>query len=442
MLPLNYRTILKVALPMMGASFVQSIVLLTDSAFLSRYSTDAFAAVGNAGLIYITMHMFIVGLSDGSQILISRRIGEKKQHDIGRILLSTLITLCVLVLLLLGLSHLLLDVLLDTFVKHDHIADLQFQYLSYRVYGLLFAMIALPLQAYYFAFGKSWVPLLASIFTAVGNVFLDYGLIFGKLGMPAMGIEGAALASTLSDGLSALFLVSFFLISKEYRQFDMFKKMKSTVASYFKLLKLSFPIVLQGVVGLSTWTVFFIWLEQMGTFELTVSQNIRSVYFLAFVPVWGFNAATKTYISQYFGANRLEDIKKIQWRILSLSLLFMFVAFHGSIFYPEFIIKWINPDEQFLQKSADTLQFVSISMFIFAFISVFFQTINGIGKTHITFLIEVLSVGVYIICAYTFIKVWKLDVQYIWSVEYVYFCTIGLLSIAYLRFSNWKKVKH
>lgn len=439
MLSLNYRTILSVALPMMGASFVQSIVLLTASAFLSRYSTDAFAAVGNAGLIYISMHMFVVGISDGAQILISRRIGERRYDVLGQLLGSSVVTLSLIVLLLFVFAQLLLPGIIFSYVKHVEIAQAQVDYLSIRSYGLFFAMLMLPIQAYYFAFGKSWVPLVSAIVTAVGNIVLDYSLIFGNLGFPEMGLKGAALAATISDGLSALFLVSFLFLSKEHIKRNLFRQFRLMKSTFIEIFKLSVPIVLQGTVALSTWTIFFIWLEQMGKFELTVSQNIRSVYFLAFVPVWGFAAATKTYVSQYVGARRIGDIKIIQWRIQLLSIIFMLLSFHGSFLYPEAIISWINPEEEFISKSADTLRYVSLSMFIFAYFSVFFQTINGIGKTHITFLIEAAAVCLYALSAYLLIKVWQVDIVYVWSVEYIYFGSMGILSVAYLRLFNWKK---
>ena len=68
-------------MPLMVSGFIQSIVLLTDSAFLSRYSTLAFDAVGNAGLLFITCFMILVGLGDGTQIILARRIGEKKRSN-------------------------------------------------------------------------------------------------------------------------------------------------------------------------------------------------------------------------------------------------------------------------------------------------------------------------------------------------------------------------
>ena len=90
MLQLSYRAILRMAVPLMASSFIQSVVMITDSSFLSRYSTTAFDAAGNGGMIYITLYVVLMGMSDGSQILMARRVGEQKQDELPRIFGSTL----------------------------------------------------------------------------------------------------------------------------------------------------------------------------------------------------------------------------------------------------------------------------------------------------------------------------------------------------------------
>ena len=148
------------------------------------------------------------------------------------------------------------------------------------------------MQSYFLSKGKTYPVLIASLLTASLNILLDYGLIFGNLGLPEMGVKGAALASTSSDILGMITMFTFFILDKEHilMRFRFFR-----LASLKNLLTISSPIMLQGSIALGTWTIFFILLEQRGLFELTVSQNIRSIYFLAFVPVWGFAGATKTY---------------------------------------------------------------------------------------------------------------------------------------------------
>lgn len=439
MLELRYKTILGVALPMMVSGFIQSIVLITDAAFISRYSTEAFDAVGNGGLIFVTMYMCLLGLGDGSQIIIARRIGEKRPEEIGRVFGSSILINFCLASLLFCFLYFVMPSAIIAYSKNQGIAGMQGDYIQFRSFALFFLMITVAIQAFFLAKGKTVVVLIAAIITALSNVFLDYVLIFGEMGFPEMGLKGAALASTIADGLGMLFLVVYLYFSDEKHKYDLFSFFSYNWNSIKELLKVGSPLMLQGFLALGTWTLFFTWLEQKGQFDLTVSQNIRSIYFLAFVPLWGFAGTTKTYVSQYLGAKKFDKIPVIQRKIQLLTIGFLILSFHGAILYPEKLILMINPEEIYMKKSAEILKLISCSVLLFGIVSVYFQTIHGSGNTVHSMLIEFLTVFIYSIFSFLFIKCWNFDVYWIWTVEYIYFGVMGLLSILYLRFYNWRE---
>ena len=316
MLEYKYKNILGVALPLMVSSFIQSIVLISDSAFLSRFDTLAFDACGNASLIYVTLFMALNGLSDGVQILIARRIGQDKQHAIGRIFGTSIFTIGLVSLLLFLFLYFIVPILLPLYTKHTDLANAQIEFLSIRSYALLFCMLSLPIQAFFLAIGKTWVVLLSALIIAVSNIILGYLFIFGVGNLiPPLGIKGAAFASTIAEFLGMLFLGLFMLFSKERKLYQMFEHFAFQWKSFLELLKIGSPLFFQGFIALASWTVFFTWIEQIGEFELTVSQNIRAIYFLAFVPIIGFATTTKTFVSQYVGAQLFDKIPIIQKRI-------------------------------------------------------------------------------------------------------------------------------
>jgi len=439
MLSLNYKSILGMALPMMVSGFVQSIVLITDASFISRYSTEAFDAVGNAGLLYVTIYVCLAGMGDGAQIIIARRIGEGRISAIGRVFGTSFLTNFILAICFFGVLYWFLPSAILGYSKHQEIALLQGDFLRIRSFALFFAMITITIQAFLLAKGKSIIVLYAALITATSNIFLANALIFGKFGLPEMGIEGAALANTIADALGMLFLVIYLIFSSERREYQLFAHFKFDLTSMKELLKVGSPMMFQGFFALAIWTVFFTWLEQKGQFDLTVSQNVRAIYFLAFVPIWGFAGTTKTYISQYIGAKRFEDIPKIQRRIQLMTVLFLCMTFHGAVLYPEALIRMINPEEEYVHKSAEILKLISVSIMLFGFASVYFQTIHGSGNTLHSMFIEFGTASVYGFFCYLFIKVWRLDIYWIWTVEYIYFMLLGLGSIAYLRLYDWKK---
>ena len=439
MLDYKYKTLLGVALPMMVSGFIQSIVLITDASFISRYSTDAFDALGNGGLIYITLYMMLVGMSDGSQIIIARRIGENRIDAIGRIFGTTVFTLLMIGTILFLVLHFLIPDMITSYSANKNIASLQGEFLHIRSFSLFFAVITLSIQAMLIAKGKTVVVLIAALITASTNVILAYSLIFGNFGLPRMGIEGAALASTLAEACSMTFLIIYLYFSIERREYRLFSYFSFQWKSFKELLKVGSPLLIQGFVALATWTLFFTWIEQKGHFDLTVSQNIRAIYFLAFVPIWGFAGTTKTYISQYIGSGQFDALPIIQRRIQLLTFGFLLITFHGALLYPEALIRMINPAEIYVQKSAEILRLVSCSILLYGLISVYFQTIHGSGNTLISMLIEVISVVCYSVFSYLFIKVFNWDIYWIWTVEYIYFSILGGLSLFYLTFYNWKK---
>jgi Na+-driven multidrug efflux pump len=120
-------------------------------------------------------------------------------------------------------------------------------------------------------------------------------------------------------------------------------------------------------------------------------------------------------------------------------MIFLFLFFHGAVFYPEKLIEMINPEQAYIQKSAEILRYISVSIFMYGFFSVYFQTINGSGNTMASFMIEILCAIVYLLASYLLIKVLQVDVRWIWTNEYIYFGSMGILSMLYLKFFDWKK---
>jgi putative MATE family efflux protein len=426
---------------MMLSGFIQSVIAITDAAFLSRYSKLAYDASGSAGLWYITMYMVFIGLGDGAQIAMAQKVGEKNQKGFAAVFQSNFVILFSAAIVLTILVQLCMPALMGYLVTNYELAQAEQSFLEIRSYSFWAATITISIQASYLAVGKTTLVLLASLIAAVSNIILDYLLVFGIGPFPRLGLEGAAIASTSAEFLAMLFLLSTLIGGKLKTHYPIWKERLISKFQLIENLKIGFPLLLQGIVALSIWTIFFIWIEQMGGDNLTVSLNIRYIYFLAFVPIWGFAAATKTYIAQYFGAKQFHQLPVIQRRMQLLTISFLVLTFHGAVLYPEALIRLVSDHPEHVEKSAQVLRVVSGSILIYGTGSVFFQTISGIGKTRITFLVECLSTTFYIISAYLFIKVWNWPIQWVWLVEYVYFITMGLGSFIYLKWINQTKEK-
>ncbi len=423
---------------MMLSGFIQSIISITDGAFLARYSSEAYEAAGGAGLWYITLHMIFVGLNDGAQIKMANAIGEKNTFNFNKTFQSNVIIIAFAAILLSLFVYFCLPNLLDYLIPNNsELAKNQYRFLEIRSFSFVATILSLPIQASFLATGKTKIVMFGSILIALSNVILGYLLIFGNSFFPELGMEGAALASTIAEFIGMFFFLTVLFFQKPIKEFSFFQKNKKRIQGIYENLKVGFPLMLQGLVALLVWTIFFIWIEQSGDNNLRISLNIRYIYFLAFIPVWGYAGTTKTYIAQYAGAKMFDKIPLIQKKMQRLALISLVIVFHGSILYPEKLISIITDKPDEIVKSAQILMYISGSILVYGISSVYFQTIAGLGKTRYSFYIELLATFSYILSAYLFIKVWNLEIQYVWLVEYIYFISLGLASFIYLK-SNKK----
>ena len=439
MLDIRYSSILRVALPLMLSGFIQSIISITDAAFLGHYSTLAYDASGSAGLWYITLYMVFIGLSDGAQIVMAQRIGEEKPIGVAGAFQSNFVLLLIAAVLLTVFVQFFMPEFLHYMVTNKELANAELSFLEIRSYSFWAATIGLTVQATYLATGKTTLVLFSALIVAVSNIVLDYFMVFGIGPFPEMGLKGAALASTIAEILGMLFLLGSLLVGKLKYSYPFWKAIVISGTYLKQNLTVGLPLLFQGLVALSVWTVFFIWIEQMGTDELTVSLNIRYLYFLAFIPIWGFAGATKTYIAQYIGAKDYAALPIIQRRIQLLTLIFLVVTFHGALLYPETLIRLVNDHPDHIRESAQILRIISGSIIIYGLGSVYFQTISGSGNTRVTFIVECISTLFYLTAAYLLIKVAEAPLYLVWLVEYVYFITMGVTSLLYLKLFNWTK---
>jgi len=459
MLNLSTKSILKMTVPIMLGTFIQNIVLITDSILVYGLGEIKFDAANNAGLLYVCFFMLLRGLGDGTQILVAKEYGLKNHKGIKEILTNSFVLQLGIGILIFLFIYVFKTSFLNFVVQSNIIRPEMSSFLDYRSIGIFFSGIQITIISFYIGIGKTKVLIYSTLLLAFTNIFLDFGLIFGRFGMPKMGLEGAALASSISEGVTALFLILHLRANKIYNELNLsIFKDKLVLYKTKILLKLSSPLMLRGFISLSTWFVFFSLIEQMGEQELAASHVVRNLFFISFIPIFGFGSSTRTYVSYYFAKNEIKNIKTVLFRMITLSFILYFVIFHGAILYPHIMTQlypWItdllhpafieqkavyNPET--LRQASEILKIIFGSMLLYAAVNVVYNTISALGKTLHALFIELISIVIYLSFTYLFIIKWEWSIIDIWYVEYIYFGSLGVLSIAYLYYYNKQRLKH
>jgi multidrug resistance protein, MATE family len=438
---ISYKEILSVAFPVMIGSFVQFTVAITDSIFLNRVSSIDFNASGNAGMLYVSLFMLVMGIANGSQVIIARREGEKNYPEAGHIFRQSLLILVVASIMAFALLQVINFFLLDEIVASKPTYEKMNAFIKYRSWGFFFAFITLAYQGFYTGIGKTAVIMYYTTITAVLNILLDYLLIFGHWGFPAMGIEGAALASVISEAAAMVFVIAWTFRSKTVLHYQLFRKIKIHAAAIKEILKLSWPLMLQGFISTGVWTLFFFFIEQMGQDELEISQIIRNFYLIALIPVFGLGAATRTFVSMLIAEKKVEQVIPTVIKIIFLNVLATFLLTHPNLFYPMQAVPFISINESIVPDAALTLQIVTGAMFLLAITSPLLNLLSGAGDTRASFMIEMFAISIYLTGAWLLTIPFPQNITVVWCLEYVYFGTMMLACFWFIRRGKWKKIE-
>jgi len=438
---IRYREIWKIAYPIILGSIVQNIISVTDTAFLGRVGEVELGAAAIGGVFYLTLIMLGFGFSIGSQIIVARRFGENKLKEIGKIIEHSHYFLIVLAIVLILSMRGIMPYIFNQVLDSSDIKLATEKYLNYRIFGLFFACINFGFRAFYIGIAKTKVITWTTIFMALTNVFLDYVLIFGKLGFKEYGIAGAAIASVIAEIVACVFFIIYTLKFVDYKYYGLFKFSKFQFSVLKRILTVSFPMMMQNFISFTGWFFFFLFVEKMGEHPLAISNVIRSIYVVMLIPIWGFTSAANTLVSFVIGQKRQQEVLPLIFKILKLCIVGVFVLVVVNLIIPEKIIAIYTNNEVLIRDSLPALYIVSISALFLTIGFVFFSGVSGTGMTKISFLIEVIVIILYVSITYILVNVSFTSIELVWSVEIFYGIIIGILSYAYLKYGKWQDKK-
>ena len=255
------KAILKIALPISASIVVPQINFITNNIFLGGLGQKELGIAGITGVYYLMFAVIGNGLNNGLQALISRRAGEKRIDEIGSLFWHGVRIAMFFALFGILTTWFVAPIVLKWSLHDAEGIDMAIQFLSIRIWGLPLLYIYQMRNALLVGINQSKLLVLGTAAEAIVNIVFDYGLIYGKLGMPALGFNGAAYASIIAEaaGLLAVFLVIRF--NGMSKKINLFKKVPFQFTYIKLILNQSYPLILQHVISIMSWEYFYILIE-------------------------------------------------------------------------------------------------------------------------------------------------------------------------------------
>jgi putative MATE family efflux protein len=315
--------ILRLAWPAVLGNLSYSLVSFVDIKIVGSLGASAVAAVTTGNRIFFITQGLLIALTAGTTALVARAWGADDRDEAARVHKASLAMCVVIALSLTAPSVLFADQLAGIFkLDPKAVSDAATFIRVLSLFNVAFA-ISMVVGAAVRAAGDTVTPLLIGLATNVVNVFLVYGLVYGRFGFPALGVQGAALASGCAFAFAAL--VSLVLWWRGWLRVGVGPGDSLRATRIRQIIKIGYPAGIEQVIMQLGFIIFLKIVSNYGTAPYAAYGLGVTLLSFSFVVGFGFSIAASTHVGQRLGAGDPEGAARSGWRALKLSASSMLV---------------------------------------------------------------------------------------------------------------------
>lgn len=435
------KAIFLLAVPMILELVMESTFAVVDIYFVGKLGASAVAAVGLTETYLFLLYSIAMGLSMGVTAIIARRIGEKNQKD-AESSANQAIMLTILVSLPFALAGIFFSKELLTLMGADAWAiEYGHKYTQWMLGGNGIIMLLFVINAIFRGAGDASVAMLV-LWVANGlNIILDPILIFGWGPIPAMGIQGAAIATNIGRGTGVA--IQLWILAKGS------KHIKAKISHLYldarimlNIIKTSLGGVGQMIIAMTSWIFLVRILADIGSDAVAGATIAIRIMMFTIMPAWGMSNAAATLVGQNLGAEQPDRAESSVWKIGVYNMIFLVIVSAVFFLFNNSLMRIFTQDAGVIAVGAAWLRILSYSFFVYGWWMVAVQAFNGAGDTKTPTKINVVFFWLIQIPLSYFLAI-TLDWGYSGVFWGVFFSetSVGLFTLWLFSKGNWKKHK-
>ncbi len=439
--------ILNVALPLVISTASMQVMMFSNRIILSWHSVEALSAHAPAMILTFNSVCFFMGVATYTNVLVAQFYGSKRFDEMTLSLwqgffFSLLAAILIIAIIPFG------NYLIGLSSHPEHIKVMESEYYSIASLGGGLVVANNALTAFFTGRSKTLVTMLV---TTIGNLFslaVSYYLVLGapSLGVPSMGIRGAAIGIICGNALIALLYLVLILSRENRATFKTWTLCKFEPDLFKKLMRYGLPYGGGFFIDIAAFTLFIFLIGNAGQAALAASNIALSLEGISFMPVLGIGIATSTLVGQYIGKKQKDVAVKVVYRSLLLSLAYASTIGALYFFMPDPFIRLFTSNEvgdvkAILVESYPLLKALTFFV-IFDVINVIFSNaIKGAGDTRYQMrAMMLISWFIYVPGAVLILHVYRLPAFYAWAWASFYVLLLGV--VFFIRFwsGKWRKI--
>lgn len=439
------QSILILAWPAVLEMCLHTFYWICDAAMVMRLGAREASAVEYAASVLFGVIGVCGALGIGVNSLVARFVGAEDNESAGltagqSISLSLIITFFLaLVMGIFGKPFCLWA------IKDELTAVLTVEYFYATLFsGGVLWLLVLVINGVIRGMGNTRVPMYIALVTNIFNIFFDYVLIFGKLGFPALGVKGAALATGSAQALG----LAVGLIYLYRRRRDLAISRKSFLPIRKPVLKsifsISIPVGLEEIVYSISRLFSMTWIAALGPISFAANTAAVATESFSFMPGYAFAIAATTLVGQRLGAGKPDEAVKTGTVATIMATALMSAIALCFIFFPHYIMRIFDPPEaEVLSLGIACLRISAVEQPFIAIAFTLAGALKGAGDTRGPLLAGfIASFLVRLPLTYLVIYVLELGVTYIWWVTALQYLVTSLIMLRRYRRTQWHRLAH
>jgi putative MATE family efflux protein len=436
------RAIVLLSIPMILEMSLEGIFAVVDMIYISRlHDNDAIATVGLTESMLSLIYSIAMGLSIGATAMVARRVGEKDIKAARVAAMQSIYIGLVFSLMVSVVGFFYSDDLLRAMGGSEQLIANNVGYTKWMLIGNLPIVFLFLINGIFRGAGDASIALRSVLLANALNILLGPIFIFGFGPVPALGVEGAAIGTTIGRGIGVLYQVYYLLKGRGVIKINLENVVvKWTIIS--GLIKVSAGGTGQFLIGSASWIFLMRIMSEFGSAAQAGYVIAIRIIIFAILPAWGMSNAAATLVGQNLGAGQPDRAEKSVWRAAFLNMLFMGLVTILSFTLATPVLQFFTQDEVTLRNGILCLQIVCLGYIFYAYGMVINQSFNGAGDTRTPIIISFFGFWIFQIpVAYalaTWLKVGPVGVYTAIAIAESLMAVAGILIF---RQGKWKAVK-
>lgn len=383
------KTVLKLSIPLVLSQLINVLYNIVDRIYIGNMKDVGEVALAGVGItfpIILIVSAFAALVGFGGGPIFSIKLGEGKKDEARNTMMNSFVLLIIASIFLTVVLLVFAEPLLYLFGATDEIIGYSKDYLIIYALGTISVLLTLGLTSYITAQGNSIIAMIVVLIGAIANIILDPILMFQF----NMGVKGAALATVISQTLSAIFVI-WFLMSKKSIVKLSFRKFKLNHKIVLSILALGIsPFIMQATES-AVQISFNIQITKYGGEDYKTYLNLMTIMLSIMqfmtLPILGFAQGASPLISYNYGAKKMDRVKSTFKFLFAISLSYTFVFYILLLITPLTFVSIFNTDPRLLSIAPNIVRLFFLGMSVMGIQFACQNTFMALGESLISLIL-------------------------------------------------------